>query len=400
MRVEDRLRRGLEANATAFVPEGEWRLAQVRRRRRRRSTVVLAAGTVAAAVVLGSALVAGRGELMPGPAHPSPAAGDASVLAGDGSALPDGTWQRMVTETEAAALGVPRRDVLRHLGDDGRLPLALTVVGDIWAITTTSDAGTVEVGDLGRSTYDDQGRLLTTSASSECPGCEAAVAWRVDGDDLVLEPAGGLGAVARLMIEGRWRGRELLPSTVVAAGGCSSTRDWTTGEEDTMDRNTVVALAALAALATGCSDDADRDATASPEGPTEQANEKPAERVAEGGWEREVTEDRARSLGLSPRTIARYVGEDGVLPLGMKLQMQTYAVYVVDDDGVPRTYDLGSYSYDDEGRLVLTSSSTTCADCTTTLGWQQDDRRLTVDEAAGPGTTSLDRLVWEGTWAD
>lgn len=398
MRVEDRLRQGLEANATSFVPDGEWRLAQVRRRRRRRSTVVLAAGT-AAAVVLGSALVAGRGELMPGPAHPSPAAGGASVLAGDGPVVPDGTWQRVVTEAGAAALGIPRRDVVRHLGDDGRLPLALTVLGDTWAITTTSDAGAVEVGDLGHSTYDEQGRLLTTSASSACPGCEAVLAWRVVGDDLVLEPAGGLGAVERLMTEGRWQGRELLPSTVVAAGGCYSTRDRTTGEEDTMDRNTVVALTALAALATGCSDDADRDATASPEGPTGQATEASAERVAEGGWERETTEDRARALGLSPRTISRYVGEDGVLPLGMKLQMQTYAIYVVDDDGEPRTYDLGSYSYDDEGRLELTSSSTTCADCTTTLGWEQDGPRLTVHEVSGRGTTSLDRLVWEGAWA-
>lgn len=402
MSVEDRLRQGLEANATSFVPDGEWRLAQVRRRRRRRSTTALATGT-AAVVVLGSALLAGRGELLPDPAHPSPAAGDPSVSAGDGEVVPDGTWHRVVTEAGAAALGVPRPDMAAYLGDDGRLPLALTVVGDTWAITTTSDAGAVEVGDLGHATYDERGRLVTSSASSGCPGCEAVLSWRVEGDDLVLDAADGIGAPRRLMAEGRWQGWEPLASTVVAAGDCSSTRDRTTGEEDTMDRTTVVALAALAALATGCSDDGDQEAAASPEGqeaPTGQASEASVERVAEGGWERQTTEEQARDLGLSPRTIARYVGDDGVLPLGMKLQMQTYAIYVVDDDGEPRTYDLGSYTHDDEGRLVLTSSSTTCADCTTTLGWRQEDHQITIDEVSGPGTSPLDRLVWQGVWAD
>jgi hypothetical protein len=402
MRVEDRLRQGLEANATSFVPDGEWRLAQVRRRRRRRrSTTVLAAG-LAAAVVLGSALVAGRGELLPGPAHPSPAAGEPSVLAGDGPVVPDGTWHRVATEAEAAALGVPRRDVVRHLGDDGRLPLALTVVGDTWAITTTSDAGAVEVGDLGHATYDEQGRLVTTSASSGCPGCEAVLAWRVEGDDLVVKAADGLDAVERLMTEGRWRDREPLVSTTVTAGGCSSTRGRPAGEEDTMDRNLyrniVVALAALAALATGCSDDGDQDAAASPEGEAEPAGGTSPPRVDEAGWDRETTEARARELGLSQRTIDRYVGKDGVLPLGMKLQQQTYILYVVDDDDEARPYDLGGYSYDDEGRLLLSSSSGGCDDCATVLTWEQDGKWLVVDEVEGRGTTPLDRFVWEGEW--
>ena len=170
-----------------------------------------------------------------------------------------------------------------------------------------------------------------------------------------------------------------------------------------MGKETAVALAVLVTLVAACSDDSD-GATTPAEAPVEQApvevSDASGDRVGEGGWEREATEDRARALGLSPRTIARYVGEDGVLPLGMKLQMQTYAIYVVDDDGEPRTYDLGSYSYDDEGRLVLTSSSTTCDDCTTTLGWQQDGDRLTIDEVSGRGTTPLVRLVWQCTWAD
>lgn len=402
MPVEDRLRQGLEVNATSFVPDGEWRLAQVRRRRRRRSAAVLAAGT-AAVVVLGSALVAGRGELPgTGPAHPSPAAGNPTGLAGEGPVVPDGTWHRVVTATGAEALGVGSRDALRLLGDDGRLPLALTVLGGAWAITTTSDDGAVEVGDLGHATYDDQGRLVTTSASTGCPGCEAVLGWRVEGDDLVLEAADGLDAVERLITEGRWQDREPLVSTALPAGGCSSTRGRTAGEEGTMDRNldrnTVVALAALAALATGCSDDADRDASAAPDGQAELASGSEPPRIDEAGWDRETTADRARELGLSRRTIARYVGADGVLPLGMKLQQQTYILYVVDDDDEARPYDMGGYSYDGEGRLVLSSSSGGCDDCATVLAWEQDGKWLVVEEVEGRGTTPLDRFVWEGEW--
>ncbi len=137
MRVEDRLRRGLEANATAFVPDGEWRLRVVRRRHRRRSMVVLAAGS-AAALVLGSGLLAARGGglvVLPGPA---PVAVDPPVRTYDGPVVPDGTWYRVAGEAEAAALGVAPRDVRDPRGG---VPVALTVLGATWAITTTTDAG-------------------------------------------------------------------------------------------------------------------------------------------------------------------------------------------------------------------------------------------------------------------
>lgn len=403
MHVEDRLRRGLEANATSFVPEGEWRLAELHRRRRHRTVTVLVAACAAAAV-LAVGLLGGRGSqprMLPGPAQPSP---DTTEVSGDGwagSRLPDATWSRVATEARAAALGVPERAVAEHLGEDGRLPLALTVVDGTWAITITGDTGEVEVGDFGTVAYAGDGDLVTTSASSGCPGCEAVLAWRVDGDDLVIESADDrMTAVERLVTEGRWLDRTPLASTAASAGDCSSTRARPAREEDIMDKNTVVALSVLATLAAACSDDTDRDASASAEPPETQASESSGDRVVESGWERETTEDQARDLGLSQRTISRYVGADGVLPLGMKLQQQTYAIYVVDDAGRPRTYDLGSYSYDDEGRLVLTTSSTACADCATTLDWQQEGDRLIIDEVSGRGTTALDRLVWHGAWTD
>jgi hypothetical protein len=403
MRVEDRLRRGLEANATAFVPEGEWRLAEVHRRRRQRTVTVLVAACAAAAV-LAVGLLGGRGSqlrMLPGPAHPSPDRTEVSRDGWAGPRLPDATWFRVAAEARAAALGVPERAMAEHLGEDGRLPLALTVLDGTWAITITGDTGEVEVDDFGTAAYDEDGDLVMTSASSGCPGCRAVLRWREAGHDLVIGSADErLGPVERLVTEGTWRHRQDLVSTAASAGDCSSTRADPAREEDTMDKNTVVALSVLATLTAACSDDTDRDATASAEPPETQSTESSGDRVVESGWERETTEDQARDLGLSQRTISRYVGADGVLPLGMKLDQQTYAIYVIDDAGEPRTYDLGSYSYDDEGRLVLTTSSTGCADCATTLGWQQDGDRLMIDEVSGPGTSPLDRLVWHGAWTD
>jgi hypothetical protein len=409
MHVEDRLRRGLDANATSFVPEGEWRLVEVHRRRRQRAVTVLVAAC-AAAVVLAVVLLGSGGtrvRMLPGPAQPSPESTDVS-RGDDGTGLPDATWFRVATDAAAASLGVPERAAAEHLGDDGRLPLALTVVDGAWAITTTGDAGEVEVGDLGRAAYDDDGDLVTTSSSSGCPGCRAVLHWRLAGDELVLTSAdGSLGPVERLVTEGTWHDRQDLASTSGRARGCSSTRDRPTTEEDTMtrrpDRNTMVALAALGTLLAGCSDDSGDGTAGEGAAPEETATSVAATsepRVVESGWERRTTEARARSLGLSPRTISRYVGGDGVLPMGMKLQQETYALYVLDDSGEPRTYDLGSYTYDDEGRLVLTTSSTACSSCATTLRWQQDGDRLTIGEVSGPGTTTLDRFVWQGAWTD
>jgi hypothetical protein len=395
MRVEDRLRRGLEANATAFVADGEWRLRVVHRRHRRRSMVVLAAGC-AAVLVLGSGLLAARGGglvVLPGPA---PAAVDPPVRAYDGPVVPDGTWYRVVGEAGAAALGVTPRDVPDPRGG---VPVALTVLGATWAITTTTDAG-VEVGDYGHATYDGEGHLVTSSASTRCPRCETVLTWRVEGDDLVLEPAGeGPGPAGTPAAEGRWRDRDPVASTPTGADGCSSTKGSPTPQEEIMDRNTVVALSVLATLAAGCSDDSQGAATPE-DAPTERAGDAPPARVVEAGWERRTTEDRAQALGLPARTIARYVGEDGVLPLGLRLQQQTYAIYVVDDAGEPSTFDLGSYAYDDDGRLVLTSSSTSCSDCDTAVAWQQDGSRLVIHGVTGGRVTALDRLVWEGDWTD
>lgn len=416
MRVEDRLRRGLEANATSFVPDPEWRLAEVHRRRRHRAVTVLVAACAAAAV-LAVGLLGGRGSqlrMLPGPAQPSP---DTTEVSGDdwaGPRLPDATWFRVATETRAAALGVPERAVAEHLGEDGRLPLALTVVDGTWAITVTGDTGEVEVGDFGTAAYDDDGDLVTTSASSGCSACRAVLQWREAGDDLVMGSTDErLGPVERLVTEGTWHHRQDLVSTAAGAGDCPSMRARAPDEEDSMidhlDKNSVVALAVLGTLLTACSDDSGEGSAApsasesaapnaSESDPAVAATTAAPHRLLESGWLRKTDAARAARLGIPRRTVERYVGEDGVLPLGFKLEQQTYAIYVIDDQDQGHMHDVGSYEYDSDGRLVLNSSGPTCDGCVTRLAWSEDGDRLVVDRASGGSATPVERWLWEGEW--
>jgi hypothetical protein len=154
----------------------------------------------------------------------------------------------------------------------------------------------------------------------------------------------------------------------------------------------------LVTLAAGCSEDQGGHPSASADPPAQATSGASPAKAVEGGWVREATEDRARELGVPTRTIARYVGNDGVLPVGFMLRQQTYAIYVIDDAGKPSLYDIGGYYYDEQGRLALSSSSTRCSDCDTALGWRQDGPNMVIDEVSGPRATPLDRLVWEGAW--
>jgi hypothetical protein len=186
MPVEDRLRQGLEANATSFSPRGESRLAQVHRRRRRHNGVVAASLGVAATLIAAVAV-----QVVPGwsPGSTPPAADDCSPVrghsapeedsmdkrtiaaaatvaaalasacdpaggttrnpAGDpekrssSSAVPTlperGGWVREVTAKRGRALGVPARTVRRLVGDDGVLALGFKLQQGTFTIWTNDD---------------------------------------------------------------------------------------------------------------------------------------------------------------------------------------------------------------------------------------------------------------------
>jgi hypothetical protein len=208
MSVDDRLRRGLHANATAFQPEGEARLLAVGRRRRRRRAIVTA---VAAAVVVALA-GAGAGAVWVGskgpgtgreiePAAPSPSSLDESPTPVVG--IPDSNWRRTVTRAQARALGLGADFVRDNFGDAERLPLVLSFVGGIYSQSGRYPGGWA-VGDAGTVAYDDA-QLVLTSTSPGCPGCAVAVDWRIVSGELRLTaPRATLVPEDRLMVVGSW----------------------------------------------------------------------------------------------------------------------------------------------------------------------------------------------------
>ena len=116
------------------------------------------------------------------PAAPTVATADPSPRA----SIPDSNWRRVVTRSEAVALGLDRDFLRDNFGDAERLPLVLSFVGGLYSQSGRYPGGW-SVGDAGAVAYDDTGRLVLTSTSSGCSGCTVTVDWRIVGDDLRLE---------------------------------------------------------------------------------------------------------------------------------------------------------------------------------------------------------------------
>ena len=92
----------------------------------------------------------------------------------------------MVVREDAIAAGFDPELVDEFLGADGELPIAFKVAGDRWTHFVTNDAGIAEPGDVGTSSYDDEGHWVTVSASQGCPGCVQVLAWSLVDSSLTL----------------------------------------------------------------------------------------------------------------------------------------------------------------------------------------------------------------------
>jgi TRAP-type C4-dicarboxylate transport system substrate-binding protein len=180
----------------------------------------LAAFTAAAGAVYAAleqdpttaALIAGIRDLKtqadPGPAieacQHGPAEEQTSGYAGP--VIPDGTYVRVTTEADAAARGLDPAIVGPMLGDDGQLVVVLEIEDGSWTQYEELVDGTRELGDLGVSTYDPDGRWVTVSESGGCRGCEAVIDWSFADGVLSLAFAPGDGEPipddARLIVEG------------------------------------------------------------------------------------------------------------------------------------------------------------------------------------------------------
>jgi hypothetical protein len=205
MSVEDRIRRGLEANARSVVPEGEQRLVEVRRRYRARNGLLAAAVT---AVVIVGALAAGsllRGSDGLG----SPAARPTHVVrspsAYTGPQIPDSGWRKVVTRAQLVRAGADSAYLAENLGRTDRLPTTLSFIGEVYSQSGRYPGGW-SVGDAGTLRYDPEGHLVLTSTAPECRGCLISLTWQIQGDRLLLGGFRGTpnDPMARVMLEGAW----------------------------------------------------------------------------------------------------------------------------------------------------------------------------------------------------
>ena len=117
-----------------------------------------------------------------------------------------------------------------------------------------------------------------------------------------------------------------------------------------------------------------------------------------GGWEREVTAKRGRALGVPARTVRRLVGDDGVLPLGFKLQQGTFTIWTNDDDWNASAWDTGNYRFKRGHVLVLTTVSDTCPSCTTAISWHTVGDDVVMDSVDRTRYDALAKWLWQGRW--
>lgn len=128
--------------------------------------------------------------------------------------------------------------------------------------------------------------------------------------------------------------------------------------------------------------------------PTSTATSHPE--VPPSSWRKVVTREQLVAAGADRAFLAENIGRAQRLPLLLSLsddvfnQSGRYA-------GGWSTGDAGKVSYDDAGRLVLTSSSPGCTGCVFTLDWRIRDGELRLGDATG-ALDPIDRVMYLGTW--
>ena len=106
---------------------------------------------------------------------------------------------------QAQEVGVDRSEIPPNFGEDGLMPLTFVLESDSWAIMVGNDQGMNEPGDIGTFTYDDHGRLVTTSHSEGCPGCVITLRWTAAQDELTIAMVEKTGdPLEELILSGQW----------------------------------------------------------------------------------------------------------------------------------------------------------------------------------------------------
>ena len=127
----------------------------------------------------------------------------------------------------------------------------------------------------------------------------------------------------------------------------------------------------------------------------------PSATIPPGTYVKKV--DRAVEIAraLDPAVVDEFLDADGQLTLQLVIDGDRWTESQVFDDGTTEVGDLGTFSYDDQGRWVTVSTSGGCRGCTGTLDWTFKDGVLTLNADHNVPNNELDdseRLHSEGEW--
>ncbi|CAN5659668.1 hypothetical protein BH18ACT3_BH18ACT3_15150 [soil metagenome] len=129
-----------------------------------------------------------------------------------------------------------------------------------------------------------------------------------------------------------------------------------------------------------------------------EPNTQPAETIRDGTYVKTVNRDVEIARGLDPAVVNEFMGADGELVLTLTFEHGRWTQRNVLEDGSLEVGDVGTFSYDEEGRLVTVSTSGGCRGCTGVFDWSLADGVLTITAAEGQGLDDAERLHSEGDW--
>ena len=118
----------------------------------------------------------------------SPCTYAGAQTASAGATIPAGTYPRTVTREEAETLGVDAGFIDAEIGPDDEILIEYDFSEDgRWVLRMDfCGCGTLDRGDFGNYTYDDEGRLVTTSSNTGSNGLVAVIEWSATDDGISL----------------------------------------------------------------------------------------------------------------------------------------------------------------------------------------------------------------------
>ena len=102
----------------------------------------------------------------------------------DGPTIPDGDYQRLITQKVKTRLGITLSDAELGFAPDGTLTNIIRFLGDQWVQLANHNGEPPTVGSHGTLSYDQHGRLIV---DEPCCG-SSRYTWKLDGDKLTLLP--------------------------------------------------------------------------------------------------------------------------------------------------------------------------------------------------------------------